>query len=327
MSKEYAARRSTTTNTGRSFLSIAIVGLVLAAMGASAIAAGEPPIRSELSGAPEIRLPARTVTLPIVMVREYPFIEGEIAGVKGKLMLDTGMQRRFEINDHRVPLTGGTKTATGYFGSGETFDIREHAAVEGVRIGNLRFPKVTKVESQDARMLERITPDFIGWIGQGAFADHAMKLDYRRLKVTFYSGTSKEYLKGEKVMAALPFQTRKIPNIPLLPVRIGDVEAIASLDTGMYGALSIPDAKRKRLVADGMLKATADPDEYDLSGVRIAKRVNGSFPKIEVAEGPSPSAKSVGIIEDTELELGYVFLRRYKTVWDYRQKRIYLLAP
>jgi hypothetical protein len=327
MSTNDLSRRSMAMNRSRSFLWTTIAGLALAGMGASAIVAGELPAKPELPNAPEIRLPAKTVTLPIVMVREYPFIEGEIAGVKGKLMLDTGMQRRLSVNDHRVPLTGGNKTGTGHFGSGETFDVREHAAVEGVRIGHLRFPEVTKVESQDARMLERITPDFLGWVGHGAFADHAMKLDYRRLKVTFYAGTSKEYLKGEKVMTILPFETRKIPNVPLLPARIGDVDIIVSLDTGMYGALYISEAKRQRLVALGLLKSTADPDAHDLSGVRIANRVDGRFQNIEVDKGPSPSARPVGVTEDVELELGYVFLRQYKTVWDYREKRLYLLAP
>lgn len=320
------SRHSTAAHGGRSFFWIAVAGVALAGIGASALVAGEPLAKSQLPSAPEIRLPTETITLPIVMVREYPFIEGEIAGVKGKLMLDTGMQRSFSINDHRVPLAGGKKMGTGHFGSGETFDVREHTAVEGVRIGHLRFPKVTKVESQDARMLERITPDFLGWVGHGAFADHAMKLDYLRLKVTFYAGTSREYLKGEKVIAILPFKTRKIPNIPLLPARIGDVDIVVSLDTGMYGALYISEAKQQRLVAHGLLKSTADPDAHDLSGVRIANRVDGSFQNIEVDKGPSPSARPVGVAEDVELELGYVFLRQYKTVWDYREKRLYLLA-
>lgn len=277
--------------------------------------------------APEIRLPAKTVTLPIVMVREFPFIEGEIAGVKGKLMLDTGMQDGLVINDHRVPLTGGAKIGTGHFGSGQTFDIRLHAAVPDIRVGNLRHLRATNVRSQDARMLEKITPDFLGWVGFNFFADHAIKIDYRRLEVTFYEADDESFIVGEKVIAILPFETRKLPNIPVLPARIGDLDAIVTLDTGMYGSLNIPEEKKARLIASGHLKPASEPDAHDLSGVRLAEMIDGSFPALEVEEGPSPSAKSVGITEDTELELGFVFLRNYKTVWDYRQKRVYLLAP
>lgn len=40
---------------------------------------------------PELKLQGSIVRIPIVMVREYPFLEGEIAGVKGKLMLDASL--------------------------------------------------------------------------------------------------------------------------------------------------------------------------------------------------------------------------------------------
>ncbi|NYF30615.1 hypothetical protein [Sphingopyxis sp. JAI108] len=300
---------------------------ILAVAATPAFASADSPAPPSSARAPEIRLPSKTVTLPIVMVREFPFIEGEIAGVKGKLMLDTGMQDGLVINDHRVPLTGGTKIGTGHFGSGQAFDIRLHAAVPDIRVGNLRHPRATNVRSQDARMLEKIAPDFLGWVGFNFFADHAIKIDYRRLEVTFYEAGDKSFIAGEKVIAILPFETRKLPNIPVLPARIGDLDAIVTLDTGMYGSLNIPEEKKAGLIASGLLKPASDPDAHDLSGVRLADMVDGSFPALEVEEGPSPSAKSVGITEDTELELGFVFLGNYKTVWDYRQKRIYLLAP
>lgn len=274
----------------------------------------------------EARLTGTAVTLPIVMVREFPFVEGEIAGIRGKFMLDTGMQHALVINDHRVPLTGGARIGTGFFGSGQTFDIRLHAAVETIRIGDIRLPRVTNVQSQDARMLEKITPDFLGWIGYDFFKDYALKMDYRRSRATFYKEGSRRYLAGEKVIAALPFETRKLPNHPLLPVRIGGMDAIASLDTGMNGALMISNAKKARLLADGHLRPATEPDTYDLTGVRIADRIDVDLRAVEVEEGPSPAAKPIGITEDTELELGYAFLRQYKTVWDFREKRLYLLA-
>ena len=71
---------------------------------------------------------------------------------------------------------------------------------------------------------------------------------------------------------------------------------------------------------------TENPDTFDLATVRIADRIDVSAPGIEVEEGASASAAPVGITEDTELELGFVFLRNFKTVWDYREKQLYLLA-
>lgn len=300
---------------------------LMAVLAASQSAIACPPISAPSERAPEIRLEGKTITFPLVMVREFPFIEGEIAGIKGKLMLDTGMRDALVINDHRVPIAGGRMIGTGHFGSGQTYEVRLHSMVQNIRIGDIDYSRVTRVRSQDARMLETITPDFLGWIGHGFFSSYAMKIDYQRLRVTFYGEGPDRYLDGERLVAALPFETRKLPNVPLLEARIGDVDAIVSLDTGMYGSLNIPEEKRRRLLDRGQLTPAEDPDKFDLSSVRIADKVDVSVPGIEVEEGTSASAAPVGVTEDTELELGFVFLRNFKTVWDYRRKQLYLLVP
>ena len=175
-------------------------------------------------------------------------------------------------------------------------------------------------------MLERITPDFLGWVGFSYFSGRAMKLDYRRSLATFYQGGASRFLKGEKLVATLPFETRRLPNVPLLRARVGGVDAIASLDTGMYGSLSIPRDKMQGLLRDGHLKPDGRAATFDLANVRIGGKIVVDAPGIEVENEPSASAKAVGITEETELELGYVFLRRYKTVWDFGGHRLYLLA-
>jgi hypothetical protein len=90
------------------FMQIKAIPLsLLVALATPLSASANPPISTKSERAPEIRLAGKTVTLPLVMVREFPFIEGEIAGIKGKFMLDTGMQDGLVINDHRVPIAGG----------------------------------------------------------------------------------------------------------------------------------------------------------------------------------------------------------------------------
>lgn len=276
--------------------------------------------------APEALLTGKVVAMPISMVREFPFIEGEIAGIKGRFMLDTGMQDALVINDHRVPIAGGRWIGSGHFSSGQTYEVRLHDLVRDVRIGRVLHPRVTSVRSQDARMLERITPDFLGWVGFNYFSGHAMKLDYRRSLVTFYHGGANRFLDGEKLVATLPFETRRLPNVPLLRARVGNFDAIASLDTGVYGSLSIPHEKMQGLLRDGHLKRSRRAATFDLDHVRIGGRIVIAAKAIEVENEPSASAKAVGITEDTELELGYAFLRRYKTVWDFNGHRLHLLA-
>ena len=84
-----------------------------------------------------------TVSVPIVMVREFPFIEGSVSGVAGKLMLDTGYQGALTVNDHRVPISGGRTIGTGVFGSGQTFQVRLIPELADVRVGEMVFPRVT----------------------------------------------------------------------------------------------------------------------------------------------------------------------------------------
>lgn len=284
-----------------------------------------PPVSAR---APEVRLSGKTVTLPLVMIAEYPFVDGAINGVSGKLMLDTGYEGALTINDHRVPVTGGRTIGTGFFGSGQTFAVQLLAEVANVRIGAFVFPRVTQVTTQDARLLESITPDFLGWLGHHAFASHAMKMDYRALEATFYEEGPAAYLAAEQVLAELPFETRRLPNHPILPGRIGDLPVVTTWDTGQYGSLYTTEGNKARLIAEGRLTPSAtDPDVFDLAGVEIAGHVMPVIPGIDVVIGPSHSSRSTGITETEELVIGYALLRQFKSVWDYRQNRLYLLAP
>lgn len=278
--------------------------------------------------APEVRLTGETVSLPIVMVGEYPFIEGSVAGVRGKLMLDTGAEQALAINDHRVPVANGRTIGTGHFGSGETFAVRLVPELTGIWIGTLRFARATNVQTQDARLLERITPDFLGWLGHHAWAGYAMKLDYRASRATFYKGGPDAYLKGEKVIAELPFETRKLPNHPLMPGRIGGMAIIAAWDTGQYGSLFTDAAGKAALLRSRHLTVSSGKGgAYDLAGLELAGQSLPVISAVEVETARSPAAAPIGINEPHLVTIGYGLLRQYKTVWDYRCRRIYLLVP
>lgn len=277
--------------------------------------------------APEVRLPPGIVTLPIVMVEEYPFIEASIEGVVGKLMLDTGYQGALIVNDHRVPLKGGKTTSSGFFGSGQTFVVRVVPEVRDVGIGELLYPNVTNVRTQDARLLESITPDFIGWFGYEAFSTHALKLDYRTMRASFYpEGT--DYLAGERAVADLSFETRRLPNTPLMAGRIGNMPFVVSWDSGQYGALYTTEAGRARLLRDGgLIPAAKNPAAFDVHGLQLDGHELPTILAVEVRTKPSPAAGSIGITEADHLTIGYGLLKQFKTVWDFRRKRIVLLQP
>lgn len=303
---------------------------------ATLLAVGSLPVSSSLKAvaeptqvtSPEIRLTEDRTSLPIVMVGEFPFVEASVAGIKGKLMLDTGAEEALILNSNRVPITDSRPLGTGRFGSGQTFEKRLARQVRGVRVGPLHFPQATDVRVQDARLLEQITPDFLGWLGYRAWANHAMKLDYRRMRVTFYRGGPGAYLKGERVMAELPLTTRSKPNIPLMSGHIADLPIIASWDSGQYGALFTNEASKLHLIRAKHLTPSKDnPGTFDLSGLVLNGRNLPPIPRVEVETRPSPAASAIGITEPHMLTIGYGLLRQYKTVWDYRRRSIYLLTP
>ena len=308
-------------------------GLVLAALiGASPAGAArvdpDRPVPPVSQRAPELRLGENTVTLPIVMIGEYPFVEGAINGVEGKLMLDTGYEGALTVNDHRVPIHDGRTIGTGFFGSGQTFEVRLVPRLTDVRIAHLNFDRVSDTTTQDARLLEAITPDFLGWLGYTAFATHVLELDYRRLTATFHAPGRLEAPVEGRIIAELAYETRRLPNHPLITGALGDLEVLTSWDTGQYGSLYTTEAARAQLVADGRLVPSAtDPEAWDLMGLELDGRPMPKIPAISVEIGPSPSARAKGLTEAHELVLGYAFLHQFRTVWDFPGRRIVLLEP
>lgn len=276
--------------------------------------------------APEIRLHGDHVTLPIHMVRQYPFVEGEVAGVKGKFMLDTGTGEVLVINDHRVPLEGGTVLGKGFYGSGQTYEIRLRPSVKDIRLGEMAFPEATQVQSQDAQQLEHITPDFLGFIGYWFWDGYALKMDYKQSRATFYRGGPDDYLRGEQVMAALPFELRKLPNHPVMHIKIGSTDFAVAFDTGQYGSMFTDQDTLNRLKKEGLITpGKNDGEKFIVTGIRFDNGLGATMPVEQVSTEPFVAAKPLGLTEKNILTMGYGFLKQYKTVWDFKRKTIYLL--
>lgn len=303
---------------------IAVIALAIPA----AVAAQEVPRGPAI--APEFRLKGEVVSLPFSMVREFPFVEAEINGVKGKLMLDTGALEALALNHNHITLPEGRSIGQGNFGSGQTYEMILRPSVENVRLpGGLSYGRVTTFRSQDSRQLERITPDFLGWLGYYFWDGYAVKLDYKASKATFYKGGPKAFLKGETLVAAIPFETPKLPNNPVLTARIGDVDFATVLDTGQYGNIFADAATLERLTAAGAIKPIADGDDAAVDVAALRFSTGPAIPLAKIAthpiEGAAPFAKAVGVTSPRIMSLGYAFLQQYKTVWDYPNKTLYLL--
>lgn len=286
-------------------------------------------VSSETQIAPEFRLKGDTVSFPFVMVREFPFVEAKIAGVKGKLLLDTGAFEALVLNHNHLDLPAGRVIGRGAFGSGQTYEKVLRPSVDNVQLpGGLSYGRVTTFRSQDAAQLERITPDFIGWLGYQFWDGYAVKVDYKASKATFYKGGPKAFLKGETVVAAIPFEAPKLPNNPVLTAKVGGLDFETVLDTGQYGNLFADKATLEQLTAAGAITPVAGEDDaIDIKAVQFAKGPSIPLAKIggHPIEDAAPFAKAIGLTSPRIMSLGYAFLQQYKTVWDYPNKTFYLL--
>lgn len=274
--------------------------------------------------APEVRLTGGIVSFPLVMVRGYPFVEGSVQGQRGKFMLDTGLQRAMSLNHHLIPLSGGAPAGTGSFGSGQVFTVVMRPSVADVNVGHLHFDNVTRVQSQDATQLEGITPDFLGWIGYQAWAAYAMKIDYQRLDVSFFRAGPESFLAGEKPISTIAYQTRKLPNIPIVSGSLGSTNVVLHFDTGQNGGIYVDPATRDRWVKEGHLVPRGE-DTYDVKGLRLGDNFKVDVPGLRLWTTPFPAAEPTGIHERVTISLGYALLSQFVTVWDFPHKTLYFL--
>jgi hypothetical protein len=307
--------------------------LVIALLAAIVIAPG--PAKAKIpadEAAPSVRLTGDEVTLPLVLVKGYPFIEGEVNGVKGKFMFDIGAPAALTLNGHRIPLKGGTRIAGDKVGSGQTFASQMNKTIASVEFAQFSYTDVHNVQSDDAVQIEKhITPDFLGWIGFQFFRGYAFKLDYRKKQVTFYKNgpaAATHFLHGETVVAVIPFEQRKLARIPIVEVTLGKTIFDGNFDTGNQGTLRTDKATRKKLAAEGVLakvKIEGGVDQVDLTGINIGFGAANLALHFAVLSRPFPPAEAIGVRPNNEMTFGYNLLNKYKTVWDYANHKIYLL--
>lgn len=285
----------------------------------------------------EFKLTGDSISFPLTIVDFYPLISGEVNGIKGKFMFDTGHEGALTINSTIFPLTSQKEIGEGSAGSGQKFKQYTNDGIDEVKLINgLHFQNLKKIPSANFDFLQNgITSDYIGFIGYNFFKGYLFKLDYTKRKLTFYKNTSsreasKDFLNGEKVLAILDFEIRNLPNIPMLKVKVNDVEMLGLFDTGGSSeTLRITDQDAENLVKKKSLtdygKDGSDDNLYSLSNVKMKPKLTVNLIGIYKESKEDNVRKVLGITEDNTLSFAYRFLAKYKTVWDYEYKKIYVL--
>lgn len=278
------------------------------------------------------------VVFPITLINAFPFISGEVNGVKGKFMFDTGNQNALDINDNLVQLAQKKEKGSGQVGSGQKFKANINDTIAEVKLADGSvYKNLVNIKSGNYDFLQNaITPDCIGYIGHNFFKGYLVKLDYLRRKIILYKNTdqrksSKDFLEGEKVLAIINFEIRRLPNHPLVRVKIGGIEMIAAFDTGQYGTFQLEDKVEKLLTAKSLIIPSGKDAENDKTYTINDMVLDGKF-KVslkgvysETREDNEHVREALQITEDNIIDIGYRFLDQYKTIWDYEAKKIYIL--
>ena len=125
-------------------------------------------------------------------------------------------------------------------------------------------------------------------------------------------------------MGVIPFETRRLPNNPITSATLGSTSLELVFDTGQYGILFAEPEAMDRLTAEGRL-TPFDEETSTLSGLVIGGDALTLDLNLNVFGQSFPPAAAMDVHSPVVVSLGYAILSRYKTVWDYSAKRIYLL--
>ena len=275
------------------------------------------------------------LSLPLILVKGYPFLEGEINGTEGKLLFDIGADSSFVLNSHRVTPPDGKVVGNGSFSSGQTFSVSRFPVVDSLKLaGGPEYTAIENVLGNTGLQLEQhITSDFIGWIGLHWFQGYLFKLDYAKPGVSFYqahpasasdSAAMQEALRGEKVTQVIHFNNVGHPNYATLPVHIGTHTFLASFDTGSHNVLWLTPELRDQMKAEGLLHQQGD-GSFQLANVSIDGHLIDLNSHVEIDGGKASKTKLLGETTDPLMTLGYEFLSKFRTVWDYEHSTVTLL--
>ncbi|MRX78575.1 hypothetical protein GJU39_21070 [Pedobacter petrophilus] len=279
-----------------------------------------------------------SLVFPLTIINAFPFISATVNGVSGKFMFDTGNQFSIDINDNYIKLPNKKVKGKGVVASGQSYKKNVNDTIREVKFKNgLTYQNLENITSGNYEFLQKyITPDCLGYIGHNFFKGYLFKLDYLRRKITFYKNSSErsmsnDFLANEKVLAVIDFETRKLPNHPLVKLKIDKVDVLAAFDTGQFGSLQLDYPSNESLKRKGSVLFSGTDGEGDtlltVKNITMGGKFKTTLKGVELTnfEDTQIIRKALGIVEPNILDIGYRFFSQYKTVWDYNRKKIYIL--
>ena len=279
-----------------------------------------------------------SVVFPLTIINAFPFVSATVNGVSGKFMFDTGNRASIDINDNFIKLANKKMIGNGVVASGQSFKKNINDTIAEIKFPNgLTFKNLEKIVSGNYDFLQKyITPDCLGYIGHNFFKGYIFKLDYIHRKLTFYKVSSErinsmDFLANEKVLAEIDFEIRKLPNQPIVKMKIEGIDVVAAFDTGQYGSLQLDTPSSNILRRKGSIVFSGTDGEGDqlltVKNIIMDKKFKVTLKGVELSDYDDTQIvrKALGITEPNLIDIGYRFFSEYKTAWDYNKGKIYVL--
>lgn len=279
-----------------------------------------------------IYLTGDVVKIPLVIIHDWPFIDGEINGVKGRWMFDTGNNGDFSLHTKKVIGVKSKTVGSGFVASGQKFEILEYPLIDNIKVGDHSFTSLKKVKGNNYDFLEQITSEVIGQVGFKFFDGYDVKMDYLRSELTFYKQKEgienwKDIKNHKNYITSLPYFTRRLDNVPMIKIQYKGIEFLLAFDTGGgKGDFTIEDLNFEKLKNGGDVENFYEEPGtlYNWYNIKIDDHLTVNLYGLD-REFNSPAHKPLQITEKNTLSLDHSFLSQYITIWDTKNKVIHVL--
>lgn len=272
------------------------------------------------------------VKIPLAIIRDWPFIDGEVNGVKGLWMFDTGNSGSLQLHSKKVSGIESKTIGQGFVSSGQKFEVLEYPVIDQIKVGDNIYKSLKNVRGNNYDFLEQITTEVLGQIGFSFFDGYDMKIDYLRSELTFYKQKQdvenwKDIKKHKNYITSLPYFTRRLDNHPIIRIRHKGIDFLASFDTGGgKGSFIVEDSNFNKLKKEGDLENFYDEPGtlYNWYNFKIDERLTVNLYGMD-KEDSDPAHKPMQITEKNTLTFAHSFLSQCITIWDTRNKVIHVL--
>ncbi len=268
-----------------------------------------------------------SISLPFHLIDGFILIDGEVNRKKGKFMFDTGNSKGLLLNNNFLGLKKNNHLGNGETGSGQQLIIYQSDISNAGIINQITWDNLNDVRHADFGFIEEhITKDFLGFLGYEFMQNFEFIIDYDAQVIDLYQldemGNSSQHIYNkEDVIESLKFTTSSEKQIPVLEFSLANEKITSYFDTGTQGSINLLSDFKDKLLHTKDLKpfnngwyGQPDSPTFVLDGLTY----NGN--ELEKIRNLSVFDSS-----KNEIEMGYQFLKNYKTVWNYKTNTIILL--